>query len=89
MNTIRKISESDGITDDMVEGLDAGVYEMFDGEDGLDLIDTGGLSVNCRCLVVAPTLEAAQKLLDGCDPLASGCDDTHLWMESMSLIAGT
>lgn len=86
MNRIRKIQVSDGITDEMVEGLEAGVYEMFDGERGLDLIDTGGLSVNCQCLVISPTLEDAQAMLDECDPAASGCDDTHLWLESMTLI---
>lgn len=81
MIMLRKITNRDGITDEMVEGLNAGVYEIFDGEDGIDLIDTGGLSVNCRCLVIADTIERAQEMLDECDPSASGCDDDHLWLE--------
>lgn len=78
-NNLRTITRKDGITDAMVAGLDAGVYEMFECEDGsIDLIDTGLLSVNCQCLVIAPTQAEAQKMLDECDPAASGCNDTHL-----------
>lgn len=91
-NRIQKVTDADlsnyGIDESQVEGLEVGCYEVFEmdeaDEDGFthDLISTGGLSVNCRCLVVAPTLEEAQRLIDQTDPEASGCDETHLWVES-------
>lgn len=83
MNSIRETTLSElarlGI-EEQTEGLSAGVYEMFDDDGEIDLIDTGLLSVNCQCLVVATSLDAAQKLIDRTDPAASGCDDTHLWL---------
>ncbi len=83
MNRMKQITESKldsmGIS---FEGESRGVYEIFEGEDGLELIETGGLSVNSRCLVIAVSEETAQKWLDECDPAASGCDDTHYWLAS-------
>jgi hypothetical protein len=92
-NRIQKVTEADlssyGIDESQVEGLEVGCYEVFEldeaDENGFthDLIDTGGLSVNCCCLVVARTLEEAQQIIDQTDPEASGCNDTHLWVEAM------
>jgi hypothetical protein len=90
MNSIRKTTLAElnelGI-EEPTEGLPKGVYEMCapDGDhqyqdDWIDLIDTGGLSVNCQCLVIADTEEEAKQLIEECDPSASGCDDTHLWL---------
>lgn len=86
-NTFREISTADlaalGI-EDQAEGLEVGVYEIFDSGDEIELIDTGLLSVNCRCLIVAQSEEQAQELIDQTDPAASGCDDTHFWLPTMS-----
>lgn len=89
MNQIRRIYENDleAIVGGAADGLDVGVYEMFRSEPDdqhdepwIDLIPTGGLSVNCQCLVVAATREEARRLLDETDPEASGCGDEHLWL---------
>jgi len=88
MNTLRKTNDSElaslGIDESQTEGLPCGCYEIFDNGEAIELIDTGGLSVNCQCLVVAPTLPEAQTMLDDTDPEASGCDETHLWLPAMN-----
>lgn len=87
MNSLQRTSESElealGID---LDGESIGVYEMYEHDDGrIELIDTGGLSVNCRVLVIAETEAEAQSLLDACDPSASGCEDeTHLYLPSMT-----
>ncbi len=80
-NRIQKVTfagiSSYGINATQTKGLDSGCFELFPKDEA----DEGGMSVNSRCLVIAPTLAEAQRLLDQTDPEASGCDETHLWLE--------
>jgi len=92
MNTIKETTEKQlrrmGVRKAMLEGLEDGVYELNEIEEDddefeagdIDVIPTGGISVNCRCLVVTNSIEEAQRLIDETDPAASGCDETHLWL---------
>ncbi len=85
MNKISKTMDIDEFYEKfnvVAAGLPNGVYEMFDRiQDGTyrSLIDTGGLSVNARCMVVAPSMEQVLKMLADCDPAASGhASDAHI-----------
>lgn len=85
MNRMRQTSEAELEQLNIeIDGESNGVYEMYDDDGEIELIDTGGLSVNCRCLVIAESQDEAQRMLDECDPSASGCDDTHLYLPSMA-----